>query len=49
MKHGKRFKEYLNKIDRLKEYELTDAVTLIKDNSKTNFEKVLDKKKNKKI
>jgi len=42
MKHGKRFKKYLNKIDRLKEYELTDAVTLIKDNSKTNFDETID-------
>lgn len=42
MKHGKKWREIREKIDRLKDYSLVEAVDFLKSNSYTKFDETVD-------
>ena len=42
MKHGKRFAEIANKVDRMKLYDLEDAVALVKSNATAKFDETIE-------
>ena len=42
MKHGKKYREALSRVDRLKEYALTDGITLLKSLPDAGFDETLE-------
>ncbi len=42
MKHGKRFAEIANKVDRMKLYDLEEAVALVKSNATAKFDETIE-------
>ena len=42
MKHSKRYKENYDKIDRLTQYSLTDAISLLKEFKTSKFDETVE-------